>query len=227
MTRTVFVILLLTVVTATGSAAGTESGSATEVGKEVPDADAGMVVSGLGDSFIHFIYPHMMTYIRDTFYDAVESRAVTQRLTDFFENQLDQEVLSTYPVILAYHGATKTLLAKHGRNPFARLSNLRSGLQTLDEATDRSPGEFEIRFLRFSVLHHLPSFLGYGDQLDEDTQAVFELLVNQEQFQHMDVQMACNLMEFIIESGRLDDSQQKEMIQLHEKLKAHESLSSD
>ncbi len=170
---------------------------------------------------------YLMTFIRESFYEAVESKSMTRVLIDFFENKMSKEVLSGHPLLSAYYGAAMTLNAKHGRNPFSRLSNLRSGLQKLDDAAETTPGDFEIRFLRFSVLHHLPSFLGFGEQLSNDTQAVFEMLVDEEYYQQIDAEMAGNVMEFIIESGRLNETQQSNIIQRYEKLKADESIPAD
>lgn len=67
-----------------------------------------------------------------------------------------------------YKGASETLLAKHARNPHKKLSRLRKGVKLIGEAAADAPKDIELRFLRFSVTHYLPGFLGYGKHMEKD-----------------------------------------------------------
>lgn len=168
-----------------------------------------------------------LTFIRHGFYDAVESHQATNRTIDFIETKYSEEFIHSEPVLLAYYGVLKALKAKHVFSPFSKISYLRSALRILDEAAIEGACNLEVRFLRFSVLHNIPSFLGFGDRLRQDADAVFVLLVIDEKYRELHPEMALNVIEFVLESELLSDEQQQELELLAQRLQADEQLSLD
>lgn len=168
-----------------------------------------------------------LTYIRHGFYESIESHSQTKKMIEFIESNFSEEYLHDEPVLLAYYGVLNALKAKHVFNPFSKISYLRSALRKLDEAAIEGTHNLEVRFLRFSVLHNIPSFLGFRDKLQEDTEVVYELLVVDGKYTELEPEMALNVVGFVIESKRLSNGQQQEMELLEKQLKEHEQLSSD
>ena len=85
-------------------------------------------------------------------------------------------IVQKTPVIKAYEGVAEALLAKTVWNPFTKISYLRTSRDKLNEAILNSPGNIEIRFLRFSTQYYLPSILGFSDDLQEDKEAIMNNL---------------------------------------------------
>lgn len=168
-----------------------------------------------------------LTFIRNGFYEAIESRSMTNKMLDYVESNFTEEYLYGEPVLLAYYGTLHALKAKHVFNPFSKISYLRAALRILDKAAIDGACNLEVRFLRFSVLHNIPGFLGLRENLQKDTDAVFELLVVDGKYTELEKSMAFDVIEFVIDSRRLNQDQQKEMELLVKRLKSDEQLSSD
>lgn len=112
--------------------------------------------------------------IRLEFYEAVENKKVAE---DFYLRMKKDQGIS--PVCLAYYGSAQTLMAKHAWNPYQKLAYLKSGLIDLGKAVDLSPDNLEIRFLRFSIEHYVPAFLGMSKNLQQDKGKIMELIGKQ------------------------------------------------
>ncbi len=168
-----------------------------------------------------------MTFIRHGFYESVESHSKTDRMIEYIESTFTEEFIFNEPVLLAYYGALNALKAKHVFNPFSKISYLRSALRKLEEATYEGACKIEVRFLRFSVLHNIPSFLGYREELENETNAVYELLLVDEQYRDLDHRMTLNVIEFILESNRFDEERHQQLQSLEKQLKVNEHVSTD
>jgi hypothetical protein len=166
-----------------------------------------------------------LDYIRGGFYESIENRTKTDYMLEYIESRFSVEYIHADPVLLAYYGVLTTLKAKHVFNPFSKILYLRSGLKLLHESTVEGACNLEVRFLRFSVLHNLPSFLGMGDTLKEDTEAVYELLIVDRKYTDLDPEMARDVIDFVIKSKRLNSAQQEAMILLAQRLENDEQLS--
>ncbi len=108
--------------------------------------------------------PETLNQIRKLFYEAVESEEKLEELENFFNKNFTDKAFIYHPILLAYTGAIDALKAKHAFNPFTKFSRVLSSLNTLERAVNREPNNLEIRFIRFSILHNLPGFLGYGKE---------------------------------------------------------------
>jgi hypothetical protein len=145
-------------------------------------------------------------YIRTTFYAGVENEAKAEELKAFIEKKYGTILKSMPPFIVAYLGASETLLAKHASNPLTKLDLLNSGLDKIALALKKQPKSLEFRFMRFSILHYLPFFLGHGSERDEDLAIVFDLLFKRD-YSELDKKTQIGIVNFLLESGRLDKTQ--------------------
>lgn len=74
------------------------------------------------------------------------------------------------PVETAYYGALLCVQAKHGVSPLEKLRYFKTGKKFLEQAVALAPEDVEVRFLRLSIQHNTPSFLGYRSAVDQDRQ---------------------------------------------------------
>lgn len=139
--------------------------------------------------------------VRAQFYQAVENKAVAEK---FFKSMEIEQGISA--VHLAYYGSAQTLMGKHAWNPYQKLAHLRSGMQVLSNASKKAPDNLEIRFLRFSIEHYLPAFLGMSKHLDEDRKKIVSL-VQKRQYGSLDKDVRRNMVTFVIKSGRVNDGE--------------------
>lgn len=144
--------------------------------------------------------------IRKLFYEAVESEDKLEELENFFSKSFSEKALIYHPALLAYTGAIDALKAKHAFNPFTKFSRVLSSLSTLERAVNREPNNLEIRFIRFSILHNLPAFLGYGKERNDDIMVIVSQLANKDYIKY-DPKLQKNVIEFMLDSERLNASQ--------------------
>lgn len=76
----------------------------------------------------------------------------------------------------AYHGCFMARIAGFGYNPYTKWSQFNQGRALIEVAVAEAPNEPEIRFLRLSVQHAAPSFLGYTDNVDDDLEFLLDAL---------------------------------------------------
>lgn len=107
----------------------------------------------------------------------------------------------TDPLVMAYYGSAQALRAKHAFNPYNKISYLKSGLKTLEAAVNKSPDNLEIRFLRFSLEHYIPAFLGYSKHLETDKKKII-YLIQLKKFDPKDKELLNNLLKFMKETKR-------------------------
>ncbi|NCD71371.1 hypothetical protein [Mucilaginibacter agri] len=101
--------------------------------------------------------------IRKQLIRAIDSKQITDSL---------YQSLGLFPqrtgVINAYRGALEALKAKHAWNPYYKIKYLNDAEDTFKQAVTQDPHNIEIRFMRFSVEHNVPGFLGYTKNLTAD-----------------------------------------------------------
>ena len=154
-----------------------------------------------------------MTFIRETFYGAVESESLTEKLLAYLEGLSSNRVEDLSPLLLGYYGATETLIAKHAFNPFRKLSKLNDGLEKIAKAIKQNPDNLEIRFLRFSILHYIPGFLGFSKEREEDLKSIYSLLL-QKDYSQLEFTIQKGIIEFMLESKRLNQAQTRDLEKL-------------
>lgn len=151
-----------------------------------------------------------INYVRQTFYEAIEDEDKTYALEKFIISKFSGDQSKYDPVILAYFGAVEALKGKHAFNPFSKLNHVIKALDIIESAIIMEPLSLEIRFVRFSILHHLPGILGYGTERDEDLSIICKLLKEQN-YSEVSTELQQGIIQFMIDSERLDDNQTYEL----------------
>ncbi len=154
-----------------------------------------------------------INFLRNGFYAAVEDEEKVNLLEKYIFSRYSEDYSSYNPLILAYYGGLQTLKAKHAFNPVSKLSHLILGLNRLEEAVAESPENIEIRFIRFSILDHLPGFLGYSEERESDKNKIFQLLLLKD-YSSTGFEIQKGMAEYMLESGRLTDIQESRIRQL-------------
>ena len=154
-----------------------------------------LLLAGLS---IQSAFSYDINKIRKDYVEAVNSEKTATKLY----RQL-QSIKNPSPLILAYLGASDAIRAKHSWNPVNKLGFLKKGCKTLDHAVSLSPNQLEIRFLRFSLEHYLPDFLGYSKHLEEDRKKLISLAGQKETVtKQIDPSILKNIVKFLIVSKR-------------------------
>lgn len=143
-------------------------------------------------------YSHDLQKIRKDYIESIKDEKSAIKLYDQLKS-----IKNPDPLIQAYLGSAQAVRAKHAWNPVNKLNFLKQGCNTLDLAVKRSPNQLEIRFLRFSLQHFLPPFLGYSTHLETDKDKILELIQKREVTRlQVDKEILKNMVNFMIDSKR-------------------------
>jgi len=137
--------------------------------------------------------PHI---IRKQLVAALERRS----LTDSLYKSLSAEQNKT-PLLTCYLGVVQALKAKHAWNPYFKVKYLNDAEKTLQIAVNGQPDNMEIRFMRFSIEHNVPGFLGYTKHLVADREEIIKQL-NRKHYTTADESVVRTIIKFLIDSKR-------------------------
>ncbi len=84
------------------------------------------------------------------------------------------------PLIKAYIGATEAIKTQTKWNPYSKYACLKRSRKALNEAVSLDTSNVEIRFLRFSIQHHIPPWLGFSKQMEVDKAVILNNLLRYE-----------------------------------------------
>lgn len=124
----------------------------------------------------------------------------SSKLTDSLYTKL-LKLPNKTPLITAYAGTLEALKAKHSWNPYNKIQYVKVSLKTLQRAIDADKENLEIRFMRFSIEHYTPGFLGFSKDLELDRKEIIKHYQNQN-FGIADNILIKNVAKFMIDSKR-------------------------
>jgi hypothetical protein len=127
---------------------------------------------------------------------ALDRRSLTDSLYNTLNSASDKSALNT-----CYFGVVQALKAKHAWNPYYKLKFLNDSEKTLQMAVNREPDNMEIRFMRFSIEHNVPGFLGYNKHLTADREEMIKQL-DKKYYATADKDVVKTIVKFLIESKR-------------------------
>ena len=104
-------------------------------------------------------------------------------------------------LITGYIGTLEALKAKHTWNPYYKIKYLNNAETTFKNAVANDPSNIEIRFMRFSVEHNVPGFLGYTKNLVADRQEIIKQIDNKH-YASADPALVKTIITFLIDSKR-------------------------
>lgn len=155
-----------------------------------------LMVLGLAQSIAANVPMEEIEIIKQAMVKAVESARVTDSLYTKLIRKKSNDALIT-----AYIGTLEALKAKHAWNPYNKVKYVSLSQKTMAKAVKQEPNNLQIRFMRFSIQHFTPGFLGYSTEIQEDRKAIISHYKNK-QFGDADKHQVQNIANFMIESGR-------------------------
>lgn len=135
-----------------------------------------------------------ITNLRKKLMQAIDSKPTTDSL---------YKTLGLIPqrsgLLNGYMGALEALKAKHTWNPYFKIKYLNNCEDTFKEAVSQDPYNIEIRFMRFSVEHNVPGFLGYTKNLSADKQEMIRQ-IELKNYGTADKELVITVIKFMIDS---------------------------
>ena len=92
-----------------------------------------------------------------------------------FYAPLAEVAQSDKPALVAYKGAAMALLARYEKLA-ARGAKVKEAVAWIEQAVSEEPDNAEIRLIRLSVQEHLPKFLKYNSNIEDDRQFIQQAL---------------------------------------------------
>lgn len=89
---------------------------------------------------------------------------------ELFKKECDKLESSPSITIQGYRACSKMMTAKYFMNPLTKLTEFKQGKQQLERCIQKEPKNIELIYIRYSIQTHVPSFLGYNSDLDQDKQ---------------------------------------------------------
>lgn len=124
----------------------------------------------------------------------------SSKTTDSLYNNLGN-IKNRTSLINGYMGTLQALKAKHTWNPYYKVKYLNDAEKTFKNAVTGDPSNIEIRFMRFSVEHNVPGFLGYTKNLVADRTEIIKQ-IEHKHYSSADVALVKTIITFLIDSKR-------------------------
>lgn len=134
--------------------------------------------------------------VRAAFVRALKSKQVTDSLYNSLNSTKDKS-----PVLEAYTGSANAMRALHAWNPYFKIKYAGDAEQCFSVAIKKDPHNIEIRFLRFSMEHYVPGFLGFSKNLQADKAELLTQL-HAGRYGTADAATVKAIMEFLVQSKR-------------------------
>lgn len=103
--------------------------------------------------------------VRDAYFKSSASLAAAVR----FEHLVDSADESSTPLLICYKGAAEMLKAKYALNPLKKYSHFKTGKKLIEAGLSKDTSCIEARFIRLSIQSNLPRFLGYNQNIAQDS----------------------------------------------------------
>jgi hypothetical protein len=132
---------------------------------------------------------------------AVEKSKTTDSLYSNLSNLKDKNGITN-----GFIAALLALKAKHAWNPYSKIKYLNRSQKVFKEAVAADPHNIEIRFMRFSIEHNVPSFTGFNKELTVDAEDIIAQL-DKKNYGSADKEMAIAIIKFLIHSKRCTAAQ--------------------
>jgi hypothetical protein len=142
-----------------------------------------------------------MLALRKSYFEATENETLADSLATTLKNMPDKS-----PVFVAYWAACEGLRAKFVFSPYKKIQYINQAQKIFAGAVQLAPKNIEIRFLRFSMQHNIPAFLGQSKNLEEDLATIVENFDTDENLQ-IDQAMRSKIAAFLVNSKRCKAAQ--------------------
>lgn len=149
------------------------------------------------------------------FASAQDAKSVRLALVRALNNKTSADSLYSHlkaaphqtPLVFGFTASARALQAKHAWNPFTKVGYVKDAEKLFTKAIQQEPHNIEIRFMRFSMEHYIPAFLGFNKNLTTDR----DVMIDQLQKKHVngaDASLVDALVKFLLESKRCTPQQE-------------------
>lgn len=149
---------------------------------------------------VNFCYaqltPKELSILKNELVKAVDNAQLTDSLFVNLNKLSNKTALTT-----ACIGTLEALKAKHAWNPYNKIKYVKVSVKTMQKAVNMDKENMEIRFMRFSIEHFTPAFLGFSKNLNVDRKEIVKHYQH-ENFGVADRALIKNVAKFMIESKR-------------------------
>lgn len=105
---------------------------------------------------------------------------------DFNKGVKDSDLCEKYYIYLkenakselekGYEAAFQMFMAKHIKNPIRKMSYFNRGKKLLESQIDLDSNNVELRFIRLCIQYHIPKYLGYKSNIEDDKKFLLDNL---------------------------------------------------
>jgi helix-turn-helix protein len=161
--------------------------------------NAASVIEDVTEPNLHIIRKLLVTAINSS------------KTTDSLYNNLGS-IKNRTSLINGYMGTLQALKAKHTWNPYYKIKYLNNAEKTFKNAVTGDPSNIEIRFMRFSVEHNVPGFLGYTKNLVDDRTEIIKQ-IGRKHYSSADAALVKTIITFLIDSKRCTPAEHSALTQ--------------
>lgn len=137
------------------------------------------------------------------------------KTTDSLYNSLTTQANKT-ALITGYIGTLQALKAKHSWNPYTKIKQIAAAERSFEKAITADPHNLELRYMRYSVEHNLPGFLGQSKNMAVDKQEMLTQIAKK-QPNDDDKELVVNVINYLLQNSEHTSA---EKIDLHKQLVA-------
>ncbi|RCH55612.1 hypothetical protein DJ568_06890 [Mucilaginibacter hurinus] len=176
--------------------------------------------------FIILAFIAMLPFTKNAVANDVDPVVIRQHLitalkssktTDSLFNRLDA-IKNKTGLVTGYIATLQALKAIHAWNPYNKIKHLNRSEKSYRAAVAADPTNIEVRFMRFSVEHNVPGFLGYNKNLANDRQEIITQL-KKKNYAHNDHAFVSTVVKFLLESKRCTPAENEYLTKLLANLK--------
>ncbi|MEO3403989.1 hypothetical protein AAFN85_08810 [Mucilaginibacter sp. CAU 1740] len=132
---------------------------------------------------------------------AVEKGKTTDSLYNNLSNLKEKNGITN-----GFIAALLALKAKYAWNPYSKVKYLNRSEKLFKQAVAADPHNMEIRFMRFSIEHNVPSFLGFNKDLATDAEDIIAQL-EKKNYGTADKELTIAIIKFLLHSKRCTAAQ--------------------
>lgn len=149
--------------------------------------------------------------LRFTYYKAVEEEDNLPEYEKYLSKNYETIEEANKALAIAYSAGIDIIKSKHAFWPLTKLNYLKKSLESLEKALKIEPNNLEVRFMRFSMLHYVPGFLGYSAERKEDANVILKELLKKN-YNLVDKSIQKGIYQFILDSERLTEKDSELLI---------------
>ncbi len=134
--------------------------------------------------------------VRNIYHQSIDNELIIRELKEKLH-----KIPQKSPVLLAYQGASEALLGKFSKNVFEKFVQVQKAKILLNAAVTASPEDIEIRYLRFSIHHHLPTILQEEKYLEDDKKMILKKIQTID-YQYFDKEIQTHIIRYLLACQR-------------------------